>query len=167
MGIKRLLKRQRRASKPHIAGLQEALAEEGLQTQVRGARPARRAHFDGIAGKLTVGALDRYQQRNGLRQTHGLLDPVTVAMLGLPPMGRHIFTTPSGPQCPVDSELESEIAPSCGGLADGRPLAFYHLLPSGAGSLPDWSDRLLVEAEIAEVSSMPAEPMRQPGVIID
>ncbi|NEV62150.1 peptidoglycan-binding domain-containing protein [Thiorhodococcus minor] len=165
MGIKRLLKSHRRASKPHIAALQEALAEEGLQTQTRGRRPSKRLHFDGIAGKLTRGALDRFQLRSGLRQTHGLLDPVTLAMLGLPPMGRDIFLAPSGPQCLVQPELET--APSCETpRATGR-IVFYSLIPRGEDSLPAWSDLLLAEAEIPEPPSEPEVSARQPGVLGD
>ncbi len=104
--INRRLKSQQRASRPHIARLQQALADNGLQTQTRQRKRTEPAHFDGIAGKLTLGSLDRFQLRNGLLQTHGLLDPVTVAMLGLPPMGQDIFLPPSGPQCPLKPEVE-------------------------------------------------------------
>jgi len=106
MSIKRRLKRHQRASRPHIARLQQALAEHGLRTQTRRGKRTKAEHFDGIAGKLTQGSLDRFQLRNGLIQTHGLLDSVTVAMLGLPPMGQEIFWPPSGPQCPVEPEAE-------------------------------------------------------------
>jgi hypothetical protein len=109
--IPRRLKRHQHASRPHIARLQQALAEEGLQTQTRQAKRSKPAHFDGIAGKLTLGSLDRFQLRNGLLQTHGLLDPVTVAMLGLPAMDQEIFWPPSGPQCLVEPEIE--LAPHC------------------------------------------------------
>jgi hypothetical protein len=113
LSIPRRLKRQQRASRPHIARLQQALAEAGLQTQTRQGKRTQPAHFDGIAGKLTLGSLDQFQLRNGLLQTHGLLDPVTVAMLGLPPMGQDIFWPPSGPQCPVEPEVR--------GLSTARP----------------------------------------------
>jgi hypothetical protein len=109
--INRRLKREQRASRPHIARLQQALADNGLQTQTRQRKRTEPAHFDGIAGKLTVGSLDRFQLRNGLLQTHGVLDPVTVSMLGLPPMGQDIFLPPSGPQCLVKPEVE--IAQHC------------------------------------------------------
>ncbi|NEX20817.1 peptidoglycan-binding protein [Thiorhodococcus mannitoliphagus] len=169
MGIKRLLKRHRRASKPHIAALQEALAEEGLQTQTHGGGRAKRAHFDGIAGKLTVGALDRFQLRHGLRQTHGLLDPVTVAMLGLPPMGRDIFLTPSGPQCPIQDETETAL--TCETPKASAQLVFYSLIPGGEDSLPDWPELLLAEADLeTDAQKAPSEPpalARHPGVLSD
>jgi hypothetical protein len=105
--IPRRLERHQRASRAHIARLQQALAEAGLQTQTRQRKRTKPAHFDGIAGKLTLGSLDQFQLRNGLIQTHGLLDPVTVAMLGLAPMGEHIFWPPKGPQCPIEPEGET------------------------------------------------------------
>lgn len=119
LSIKRRLKSQQRASRPRIARLQQALADQGLQTQTRQRTRTQPAQFDGIAGKLTVGSLDRFQRRSGLLQTHGLLDPVTVAMLGLPPMGQAIFFPPSGPQCLLEPEVES--VKHC----ETRPSAMY------------------------------------------
>jgi len=121
MSIKRRLKGHQRASRPHIARLQKALADEGLQTQTRQKKRTKPAHFDGIAGKLTLGSIDRFQLRNGLLQTHGLLDPVTVAMLGLPPMGHDIFLPPSGPHCPL--KPETEMAKHCATRLDSKHLS--------------------------------------------
>jgi hypothetical protein len=101
--IRGLLKSHRSASKPHVAELQRALAERGLETQV-GGRRAKQQHFDGIAGKLTVGSLNRFQLRSGLRQTDGRVDPVTAALLGLRPLGNEIFLTPAGPYSPIPAE---------------------------------------------------------------
>ncbi len=127
MAIHRLLKSHQRASRPHIARLQKALAEAGLQTQTQTRKRTQPAHFDGIAGKLTQAALNQFQLRNGLRPTDGLLDPVTAELLGLPPMGRDIFLPPSGPQSPIRTSLNSP--PSCRQPEVTRELAFYHLLP--------------------------------------
>lgn len=127
MGINRLLKSHQQASRPPIATLQKALAEAGLQTQTHARKRTQPEHFDGIAGKLTQAALNQFQLRNGLRPTDGLLDPVTTAMLGLPPMGLDIFLPPSGPQSPLQPELSSP--QSCEAPEITRDLAFYHLLP--------------------------------------
>jgi hypothetical protein len=99
--IRGLLKSHQRASRPHIAELQKALAEEGLETQVRGSRRAPTKRFDGIAGRLTIGSLNRFQLMKGLRQTDGHLDAITTALLGLAPLGSEIFLRPSGAFCPT------------------------------------------------------------------
>ncbi|WP_242482391.1 peptidoglycan-binding domain-containing protein [Thiocystis violacea] len=172
-GIRRLLKGQRQSSVPHIAVVQKALADEGLLTQStkkvvwRDKRRKRHvsyepAPFDGIAGKLTLGALSRFQLRNGLRQTQGILDGVTLAMLGLPPMGPEIFLPPAGPQCPLDPNAET--TPVCEVPAKVSQLAFYDLIPSGADSLPRWWS--LVQGGVAagsSASSGPVEPDSQPA----
>ncbi len=148
--IRGMLKGQRQSSRPHIRVLQKALTEEGLLARStrkvvwrdkRGKRHVRYepAPFDGIIGKLTLGALSRFQLHNGLLQTQGVLDGVTLAMLRLPPMGAEIFLAPSGPQCLLD--LDREMAPACEVPAKIRQLAFSDLIPSGAQSLPDWWDR--------------------------
>ena len=51
-------------------------------------------------------ALNTFQWRQGLRQTEGVLDAVTLNMLGLTAMGPEIFQPLSGPQCPVDDLAE-------------------------------------------------------------
>lgn len=127
MGVKRLLKNHQRASRPHIATLQKALAEAGLQTQTQARKRTQPTHFDGIAGKLTQAALNQFQLRNGLRPTDGLLEPVTASMLGLPPMGHDIFLPPTGPHCSIRSEREA--IHSCNTPEVTRDLTFYHLLP--------------------------------------
>ncbi|MCF7976423.1 MAG: peptidoglycan-binding protein [Chromatiaceae bacterium] len=127
MAINRLLKSHQRSSRPHIARLQKALAEKGLQTQTHARKRTQTAQFDGIAGKLTQAALNQFQLRHGLRPTDGLLDPVTVAMLDLPPMGRNIFLPPSGPYSPIDAEPESHR--HCAAPEVRRHLTLYHLLP--------------------------------------
>ncbi|WP_201218877.1 peptidoglycan-binding domain-containing protein [Halochromatium roseum] len=131
MAINRLLKSHQRSSRPHIARLQQALAEKGLQTQTHARKRTQTAQFDGIAGKLTQAALNQFQLRNGLSPTDGLLDPVTVAMLDLPPMGRNIFLPPSGPYSPIDAAPENPR--HCATPEVTRNLAFYHLLPRPDG----------------------------------
>jgi len=110
LAIRSLLKSHRRASRPHIVKLQQALAEQGLQTQVGGRPRAKPRHFDGIAGKLTVAALDRFQLHNGLLRTQGRLDAATAAALGLPPMGSEIFFVPVGPQSPLRAQASAVTA---------------------------------------------------------
>jgi len=99
-----LLRHQRRASKPYIVALQQALQDRGLQTQTNVRRGSKPRRLDGIAGKLTFAAIEHFQLHNGLQPTPGRLDPVTAALLGLPPLGRHIFLGPAGPRCPVETE---------------------------------------------------------------
>jgi hypothetical protein len=106
----------RRSAAPHLAALQSALADQDLLT-----RPTkksvwrdnkRKKHvsyktlpFAGKADKATVAALDSFQLRNGLRQTQGVLDAVTLEILGLPPLGADIFLPLSGPQSAVEPEV--------------------------------------------------------------
>jgi hypothetical protein len=103
--------RQRAA--PHIALVQSALGERGLLKQpVRKSvwrDKRRRRHvsyktlpFAGTVDKATLAALGNFQLRNGLRQTGGVLDAVTLQRLGLSPMGLEIFLPPSGPYCEID-----------------------------------------------------------------
>jgi hypothetical protein len=153
LGINALLKRHRRASRPYVARLQRALAEEGLQTQTRGYQPPSAAHFDGIAGKLTVGALNRFQLSHGLRVTDGRLDPVTAGLLGLPPMGLDSFLPPAGPQCrhPAQPDREpSEAAPHCAVPIKPRPLSIFALLQQPKAREADWSWRLLALADATD-----------------
>lgn len=145
--IRRLLKRHRHASKPHIATLQKALALHGLQTQTR----AGSRHFDGIAGKLTIAALDRFQLGNGLRPTQGLLDPVTASMLGLAPMSREIFLTPSGPYCPLVSATETAL--NCTARETTATLSFYQLLADEDDSTLDWPALLLAKFDHQQQAS--------------
>jgi len=87
---------------PHLAALQQALAAHGLLTPPTKKSvwrdKKRKKHvayktlpFAGKADKATVAALNTFQLRNGLRKTEGVLDAVTLEMLGLPPLGPEIF----------------------------------------------------------------------------
>ena len=165
--INGLLKRHRRASRPYVARLQRALAEEGLQTQTRGYQPASAAHFDGIAGKLTLGALNRFQRSQGLRTTDGRLDPVTAGLLGLPPIGLDSFLPPTGPQCshptqPISESLET--APHCAVPVKPRPVSIYSLLQArkarGSGR---WLQRWLAEADGSDSNSLQTAALRPLG----
>ena len=119
----------RRLAAPHIAALQTALSAQGLLT-----RPTkksvwrdkkRKKHvdyktvpFSGKADKATVAALNTFQLRNGLRKTDGVMDSVTLEMLGLPPMGPEIFRPLSGPRCPIEGG--GGTAPMCEILTENR-----------------------------------------------
>lgn len=116
--IKKLPARQQRLATPHIAALQTALAAQGLLTQptqkVVWRDQKRKKHveykprpFPGKPDKVTVVALNSFQLRNGLRRTMGILDAVTLNMLGLPAMGPDIFQPVTGPQCPFNGWAES------------------------------------------------------------
>jgi hypothetical protein len=124
--IRGLLKSHRRASRPHIAELQRALANQGLETQVHGGRRAKTQQFDGIAGKLTVGSMNRFQLRSGLRPTDGRLDPVTARLLGLSPLGNEIFLAPSGPYCAI-SEAKERLA-QCDGPGTPASTTLHRLV---------------------------------------
>lgn len=143
--IRGLLKRHRLASKRHIARVQQALAEEGLSTQTRAARRTRLEDFDGIAGPLTIGSLDQFQLSQGLRPTGGLLDAVTLSLLGLPPLGQDIFLPPTGPASPVLKPLLSAslaAGPSCEAPPQHRPTDLVGLIRSARDPLSDWTARL-------------------------
>jgi hypothetical protein len=107
-----------RSAAPRIAALQTALAAQGLLKQpVKKSvwrDKKRRKHvayktvrFAGKADKATVAALNAFQLRNGLRKTDGILDAVTLEMLGLPPMGPEVFLPLSGPLCAIDESFET------------------------------------------------------------
>jgi len=106
----------RRSAAPHIAVLQNALADQGLLTrQIKKSvwrDKKRKKHvsyetvpFAGKSDKATVAALDSFQLRNGLRRTQGVLDAVTLGMLGLPPLGADIFLPLSGPHCALEAAV--------------------------------------------------------------
>ncbi len=112
----------KRAAAPHIAMLQKALVAQGLLTQPikksvwrdkkRKRHVAYKAvPFAGKADKATIAALNAFQLRNGLRTTEGVMDAVTLEMLGLPPMGPEIFLPLSGPQCAIADRVGT--APRC------------------------------------------------------
>ncbi|WP_295447823.1 peptidoglycan-binding domain-containing protein [uncultured Thiodictyon sp.] len=117
--IKKLPARQQRLATPHIAALQTALAAQGLLTQptqkVVWRDRKRKKHveynprpFPGKLDKATVVALNTFQLRNGLRKTLGIVDAVTLNMLGLPTMGPDIFLPITGPQCPFYGWTETD-----------------------------------------------------------
>jgi hypothetical protein len=121
-----------KSAAPHIAVLQAALADKGLLTQPTQKNvwrdKKRKRHveyktvpFTGTAGKTTVAALNSFQLRNGLRKTDGVADALTLAMLGLPPMGAEIFLPLSGPHCPIGSAAET--APMCAILTKNKAMS--------------------------------------------
>lgn len=131
--IGKMPKGLQRLAAPHVSALQTALAAQGLLTKpVRKSvwrDKKRRKHvtyktlpFAGKADKATVAALSSFQLRNGLRKTEGVLDAVTLSMLGLPPMGPEIFRPLSGPQCPVDALAET--APICACRTENKLVDF-------------------------------------------
>lgn len=137
----------RKTAAPRIAILQTTLAEQGLlqplTRKVVWRDKQRKKHashqtvpFTGFPGKATEAALDAFQWRNGLRKTQGVLDGVTLAMLGLPPMGPDLLLPPAGPQCAI--EAATETAPLCERPIQKRPSAFGALLARGPRALPAW-----------------------------
>ncbi len=115
--IKKLPPSLKKRAAPYLATLQTALAGQGLLTpptrKVVWRDKKRKKHvkykrvpFAGTADSATVTALNTFQWRQGLRQTEGVLDAVTLNMLGLTAMGPEIFQPLSGPQCPVDDLAE-------------------------------------------------------------
>lgn len=87
-----------KAVAPRIAAIQNALAVRGLldkpveKSVWRDKKGKKQVHyktvpFAGKADKATVTALNSFQVRNGLRATQGVIDAVTLEMLGLPPTG--------------------------------------------------------------------------------
>jgi hypothetical protein len=103
---------QQRFAAPYIAELQQALEAQGLlkqpkkKTVWRDKKGRKRVSyrtlpFAGKVGKKTVAAFSGFQVRHGLRKTEGVLDAVSLRLLGLAPMGSEIFLPPVGPQCPI------------------------------------------------------------------
>lgn len=112
----------RNAAAPHVSLLQVALAERGLLKQPTEKHVWRDKNrkkqvtytvkpFVGYAGEATQAAIKSFQWRHGLRDTQSVLDPVTLGLLGLPPMGPDIFRPLAGPNCPIDP-AESETFPA-------------------------------------------------------
>ncbi|WP_157174358.1 peptidoglycan-binding domain-containing protein [Thiocystis violascens] len=137
----------RKTAAPRIAILQTTLAEQGLlkplTRKVVWRDKKRKKHvshqtvpFTGFPGQATEAALDAFQWRNGLRKTQGVLDGVTLAMLGLPPMGLDLFLPPAGPQCAID--VSTETAPLCERPIQKRPGEIDALRARGARALPAW-----------------------------
>jgi hypothetical protein len=111
--VNRMPKGLKRSAAPHLASVQQALATRGLLTQPtqktvwrdkkrRKHVDYRPAPFPGKPDQATLAALDTFQLRQGLARTQGVLDPVTLGLLGLPPLGPEIFLPPSGPQSPIE-----------------------------------------------------------------
>jgi hypothetical protein len=114
---------------PQIAAVQTALAAQGLLTaptqKVVRRDKKRRTHveyktiaFAGKADKTTITALNSFQLRNGLRKTDGVLDAVTLNLLGLPPLGPEIFLPLSGPHCAFNGWTQT--ASLCETLSAGQ-----------------------------------------------
>lgn len=104
---------QRRHAAPHVAALQRALVAQELlkpprkKTVWRDKKGRKRVKYKTLsfAGKVdgkTIAALSTYQLSKGLRNTEGVLDAVSLRLLGLAPMGPEIFLPPEGPQCAND-----------------------------------------------------------------
>lgn len=104
---------QRRFAAPYIAELQEALGAQGLlkqpkkKTVWRNKKGRKRVSyktlpFAGKVDKKTVAAFGGFQVRQGLRNTQGVLDSVSLRLLGLAPMESEIFLSPVGPQCLIN-----------------------------------------------------------------
>jgi hypothetical protein len=119
-GFKTLPAGPRRAAAPHVATVQTALLEQGLLKQPvkksvwRDKKRRKRVSyktlpFAGQPDKATIAALDSFQLRSGLIRTGGVLDAVTLELLGLPAMGPEIFLPLSGPVCALDA---AEVGPA-------------------------------------------------------
>jgi hypothetical protein len=131
--IKKLPAGLQRSAAPSIAAVQRALAARGLLTQptqkVVWRDKKRKKHaeyrpapFPGKPDKATVAALNAWQWRNGLRRTDGVLDAVTLGLLGLPPLGPEILMPPYGPQCEVHDATDVALMSE---LPQTRPAADY------------------------------------------
>ncbi len=134
-----------RPTAPHIAALQNALAAQGLLKQPIKKHvwrdKKRKKHvaykpapFSGKADKATVVALNTFQLRHGLRRTDGVLDAVTLELLGLPPMGPEIFLPLSGPQCTIPPRAET--VPRCEIPSKGQRGHFADLSPTPSRPAP-------------------------------
>ena len=100
--------------------MQTALLEQGLLKQPvkksvwRDKKRRKRVSyktlpFAGQPDKATIAALDSFQLRSGLIRTGGVVDAVTLELLGLPAMGPEIFLPLSGPVCALDA---AEVGPA-------------------------------------------------------
>ena len=110
--IKNLPEGLRTLAAPQMSILQDVLAAQGLLKQpmrkIVWRDKKRKKHvryeaapFVGTVGKATMAALASFQWRNGLKDTDGVADGLTLAMLGLPSMGAEIFQPLEGPQCVI------------------------------------------------------------------
>jgi hypothetical protein len=136
-----------RPTAPHVALVQKALAAQGLlkqPTKKQVWRDKKRKkhvvyktlHFAGKVDKATIAALNTFQLRNGLRRTDGVLDAVTLELLGLPAMGPEIFLPLSGPQCAI--HIGTETAHLCDVRASIRPNDLGVLSPTRPSLAPRW-----------------------------
>ncbi|WP_338115801.1 peptidoglycan-binding protein [Thiocystis violacea] len=134
----------RKAAAPHVSVLQTELAARGflkpLTRKVVWRDKRRKKHvsyetipFPGYAGKATLAAIESFQWRNGLRTTQGVADAVTLAMLGLPPMGQEIFSPMSGPYCAIDEGTDP--APACELPTSDSRHQIGHVIPIWSRSL--------------------------------
>ncbi|MBP6583061.1 MAG: peptidoglycan-binding protein [Chromatiaceae bacterium] len=115
--INKMPKGLRKFAAPHLAAVQRALAAQGLLTpptqKVVWRDKKRKKHieykkarFAGKPDQATITALDSFQWRHGLQQTAGVLDVVTLNLLGLPSLGPELFQPLSGSQCLIDDLAE-------------------------------------------------------------
>jgi hypothetical protein len=134
-----------RPTAPYIAAVQNALAARGLLKQPTKKHvwrdKKRKKHvaykpvpFAGKPDKATVVALNTFQLRHGLRRTDGVLDAVTLELLGLPPMGPEIFLPLSGPQCAIPGGAET--VPRCEIPTKGQRGHFADLSPTPSRPAP-------------------------------
>lgn len=139
--IRKLPAGLQRLAAPHVIAVQNALAEQGLLKQPTKKHvwrdKRRKKHvaykpvpFQGKVDKATVAALGTFQLRHGLRVTEGVLDAVTLELLGLPPMGPEIFLPVAGPHCEIPGGTQA----SCAIPGEGRVDALG--IPGPAASLP-------------------------------
>jgi len=120
-----------------IKTLQTALAEHGLLTQptkkVVWRDKKRKKHFryntlpfSGMADTATLTALNAFQWRQGLVQTEGVMDALTLGLLGLPAMGPEIFEPLQGPRCTLETWEQSE--PDLSPVDQEHPTPWFRLL---------------------------------------
>jgi hypothetical protein len=98
--------------------------------------------FAGKPDKATIAAFEHFQLRNGLVRSGGILDAVTLELLGLAPMGPEIFQPLSGPICAVDAP-EVPATQRCAVVMRDRWTPFGALRRQGPGSLMSLADRVL------------------------
>jgi hypothetical protein len=129
---------QQRFAAPHIVELQRALAAQGLLKQPRkksvwrDKKRRKRVKYKTLpfAGKVdgdTVTAFRTFQLGNGLQQTEGILDSVSLRMLGLATMGSEIFLPIVGPECAVNET--TKLASMCAIPAENKRSLESHFGP--------------------------------------
>jgi hypothetical protein len=136
----------RKAAAPYISVLQNQLAERGLLKpptrkvvwrDKKGKKHVQRepAPFVGFPGPATQAALDAFQWRKGLRKTQGGLDAVTLALLGLPPMGPEILRPMAGPYSAID-EGAADTTARCAVPSRRGPQRLTDLVPIWSRPFP-------------------------------